>query len=261
MIRDIGKCPQTRKEHLQWMSSDRRPRARNKLRTPGTKGLWSLRKYGRANSVLCFGTRNNGSQTLWGRGFFFNFLRVGRDWVHLVRRPLINCSIVPDPDDRLWMWSSRWNENWQVKPKYSEKTCPSATLLTTNPTRPDLGSNRGRRGGKPATNRLSYGAASKGIIPLAQKWAFAHGYGCYYCQILRMRFFMTWHLYQDLPLTFLSSRQRCRTDRCQFTYIASCSFPFSFLTSKALKFLFFVVRPLPSFQLKSLSRLIALIDQ
>jgi hypothetical protein len=30
---------------------------------------------------------------------------------------------------------------WQGKPKFSEKTCP------------------GRRGGKPATNRLSYGAA------------------------------------------------------------------------------------------------------
>jgi hypothetical protein len=32
--------------------------------------------------------------------------------------------------------------------------CPSQ-----NPTWPDPGLNRGRRGGKPATNRLSYGAA------------------------------------------------------------------------------------------------------
>jgi hypothetical protein len=32
-------------------------------------------------------------------------------------------------------------------------------LSTTNPTWPDPGSNPGRRGGKPATNRLSYGAA------------------------------------------------------------------------------------------------------
>jgi hypothetical protein len=30
---------------------------------------------------------------------------------------------------------------------------------TTNPTWPDPGSNPDRRGGKPATNRLSYGAA------------------------------------------------------------------------------------------------------
>jgi hypothetical protein len=59
------------------------------------------------------------------------------------------------------MRSGRWNENWQGKPKYSEKTCPSATLSTTNPTRFDLGSNSDHRGGKLATNRLSYGTALK----------------------------------------------------------------------------------------------------
>jgi hypothetical protein len=59
----------------------------------------------------------------------------------------------------LWWWRIWWNEDWQGKPKYSEKTCPSFTLSTTNPTLPDPGSNPGRRGGKPATNRLSYGAA------------------------------------------------------------------------------------------------------
>jgi hypothetical protein len=68
------------------------------------------------------------------------------------------CPIVPVPDDRCWsVWSSRWNENWQEKPKYSEKTCPSITFSTTNPTRSDLGSNVGRCSGKPATNHLSYG--------------------------------------------------------------------------------------------------------
>jgi hypothetical protein len=60
-----------------------------------------------------------------------------------------------------WWWRIWWNEGWQEKPKYSEKPCPSATLSTTNPTWPDPGSNPGRRGGKPATNRLSYGAAPK----------------------------------------------------------------------------------------------------
>jgi hypothetical protein len=60
----------------------------------------------------------------------------------------------------LWgWWIIRWNQDWQGKPKYSKKTCPSATLSTTNPTLPDPGSNPGRRGGKSATNRLSYGAA------------------------------------------------------------------------------------------------------
>jgi hypothetical protein len=43
-----------------------------------------------------------------------------------------NWSAVPAPDDGR-VWSSRWNENWQGKPKNSEKTCPSATLYTTNP--------------------------------------------------------------------------------------------------------------------------------
>jgi hypothetical protein len=57
-----------------------------------------------------------------------------------------NWPIIPSPDDRWWwMCSSRWNENWQGKPKYSEKTCPSTTLSITNPTWPDLNSNLGRR--------------------------------------------------------------------------------------------------------------------
>jgi hypothetical protein len=87
------------------------------------------------------------------------------------------------PDDRWWwLWSNWWNEDWRGKPKYSEKTCTSATfflfglwgywhyshswpshsatLSTTNPTCLDAGLNPGRRGGKPATNRLSYGAAT-----------------------------------------------------------------------------------------------------
>jgi hypothetical protein len=54
--------------------------------------------------------------------------------------------IVPAPDDRWgWLLGNWWNENWQGKPKYSKKTCPSATLSITNPTWPDPGSNPGRR--------------------------------------------------------------------------------------------------------------------
>jgi hypothetical protein len=40
----------------------------------------------------------------------------------------------------LWRWRIWWNE-WQGKPKYSKKTCPDATLSTTNPAWPDLGLN------------------------------------------------------------------------------------------------------------------------
>jgi hypothetical protein len=68
--------------------------------------------------------------------------------------------IVTAPDDRWWwLWRNWWNEDWQGIPKYSDKTCPSATLSTTNPTRLDPGLNPGHRRGKLATNRLSHGAA------------------------------------------------------------------------------------------------------
>jgi hypothetical protein len=70
-----------------------------------------------------------------------------------------NCSTVPAPDDRWWVWSRRWNKNWQGKPKYSDKTFPTAALSTTKPTWPYLSLNPGRRGGISATNRLSYGTA------------------------------------------------------------------------------------------------------
>jgi hypothetical protein len=71
-----------------------------------------------------------------------------------------NCPIVPAPHDKWWwLWSNRWNANWQGKPKYLEKTCPNATLSTTDPTWPDPGTNPGISGWKPATNRLSNGTA------------------------------------------------------------------------------------------------------
>jgi hypothetical protein len=62
-----------------------------------------------------------------------------------------NWPIVPALDDRWWMWVEHSME-WEL----AGEACPSATLSTTNPTWPDLGSKLGRRGGKPATNRLSY---------------------------------------------------------------------------------------------------------
>jgi hypothetical protein len=39
------------------------------------------------------------------------------------------------------------------------KTCPSATLSTTNPIWTDPGSNPALRGGRPAANRLNHGTA------------------------------------------------------------------------------------------------------
>jgi hypothetical protein len=63
----------------------------------------------------------------------------------------------------LWGWRIWWNE-WHGKPKYWEKTCPDATLSTTNPTWPDPGLNPGRRDWKPPTNRFSYGAATRDYL-------------------------------------------------------------------------------------------------
>jgi hypothetical protein len=60
----------------------------------------------------------------------------------------------------MMVWSSRWNA-WQRKPMYSEEICPSDTLFTTNPTRPDPGSNHDRRVGKPAAKPKSYETAKE----------------------------------------------------------------------------------------------------
>jgi hypothetical protein len=72
------------------------------------------------------------------------------------------------------------------KPKYSEKTCSSATLSTTNPTWLDPGLNPGRRDRKPATNRLSYGAAFVKI-----NWFSV--YLRIFCQLPRLCSFQCWH--------------------------------------------------------------------
>jgi hypothetical protein len=93
---------------------------------------------------------------------------VGWDWVSWY------CGhywpILPAPDDRWWwLWRNLWNKDWQGKPKYSEKTCPSATLSTTNPTWLNPGPNPGRRGGKAVTNRLSYDAAASHKVTLDSK--------------------------------------------------------------------------------------------
>jgi hypothetical protein len=96
--------------------------------------------------------------------FLLLLFLVGWDWVHLVLRPLLACCTSPY-DRWWWLWNNWWNANWQGKPKYLEKTRPSSTRSTTNPTWLDLGSNPGRRGGKPADNSLSYGTALHFIIP------------------------------------------------------------------------------------------------
>jgi hypothetical protein len=51
-----------------------------------------------------------------------------------------------------------------VRPKNLEKTYPSATLPTTNPTWSDPSANTGLRGERPAINRLNHGMAKLTLI-------------------------------------------------------------------------------------------------
>jgi hypothetical protein len=57
---------------------------------------------------------------------------------------------------------------WYWQEIRGEKTCPSSTLSTTNPTWSDPGANPGLRGERPATNRLNHGTvfmiASKNAV-------------------------------------------------------------------------------------------------
>jgi hypothetical protein len=59
----------------------------------------------------------------------------------------------------LQVMEHQWNEIDREKPTTRRKTCPNATLSTTNPTWTDPGSNPGLRSERPATNRLSHGTA------------------------------------------------------------------------------------------------------
>jgi hypothetical protein len=114
------------------------------------------------------------------------------------------------------MWSSRWNENWQGKLKYSEKTCSRASLppqISHDLTWDWTGA------GEPANNRLSYGTAKKRKFPsrvvslvlitlsppaLNMKWP-----GCW------MDFTGPWSLF---PLTF-SSEVHGRADNAEILFL------------------------------------------
>jgi hypothetical protein len=75
-----------------------------------------------------------------------------------------------------WLWSNWWNEDWQGNPKYSEKTCPSATLSTTKPIWPDPGLNPDHRDGKPTTNLLSYDTTPKWHCEVCYLYVSIHMY-------------------------------------------------------------------------------------
>jgi hypothetical protein len=94
---------------------------------------------------------------------FFNFILIcivgGGIKVHSTLRPLNDLLCQP----RVIMIMEKSVNDWQGKPKYSEKTCPSAALSTTNPTCCPY-ANPGRRGGKPASNRWASARPSQFIL-------------------------------------------------------------------------------------------------
>jgi hypothetical protein len=75
-----------------------------------------------------------------------------------------------DDDD---FWSNWWNENWQGKPKYSEKTYPSATLSTTKShmTRPGLEPRTAAVGSQRLT---AWAMARPFLVPLLQELPFPY---------------------------------------------------------------------------------------
>jgi hypothetical protein len=89
---------------------------------------------------------------------FFNWNSGGWSQIWSTRHCATSRPVVPAPGDYEC-------NDFQGKPKYSEITCPSAALSTRDPTCcPDA--NPGHRGGKSATDRLTYGTAIYKYIQL-----------------------------------------------------------------------------------------------
>jgi hypothetical protein len=123
------------------------------------------------NRVICKVLGFNREHYIFFCFFSFVFPSWNRVRLSPFGKSVTNCSIVPAPDDR-WVWGNWRNENWWGKPKYSEKTHPNSTLSSINLTWLELGSNLGCRGGKPATNCLSYGTAKEKV--LTEEWRKLH---------------------------------------------------------------------------------------
>jgi hypothetical protein len=70
-----------------------------------------------------------------------------------------NWPVIHPPVDIVCVWKAWWNDIDRWKPQNLEKkTCPSATIPTTNPTSTDPGANPGLRGKRP-TNQVSHDTA------------------------------------------------------------------------------------------------------
>jgi hypothetical protein len=94
--------------------------------------------------------------------YYFIFLP-GWDWIHLVLRLLLGLlyQTHTQTQNQMMMMSVEQSVECELagETKVLGESLPNTILSTTNPTWPDPGSNPDRRGEKPETNRLSYGAA------------------------------------------------------------------------------------------------------
>jgi hypothetical protein len=101
---------------------------------------WEQRSTNQVNSMVALGTsywiRHKG-RSKRGRGLAIahdvlkNWYSGGveSNWVHSALRPPMAYCASPG---RLWWWRNWWND-WQGKPQYSEKTCPSALCPPQTP--------------------------------------------------------------------------------------------------------------------------------
>jgi hypothetical protein len=71
-------------------------------------------------------------------------------------RPRTGLLFIPQ---MIYDWKTTVEWYWQGNRRTRRKTCPSATMSTTNPTRTDPAAIPGLRGERSATNRLIHGTA------------------------------------------------------------------------------------------------------
>jgi hypothetical protein len=121
---------------------------------------------------------------LWGSNVDVMLLFMSMDWDYVSElRRLRGLLFIPRVIYECG--EPRWNDIDRGSRITRRKTCPSATLSTTNPTWTDPGANLGFRVKRPATNRLSHGTAnmvvndseSRPLTLILIVWAS----GFYYC--------------------------------------------------------------------------------
>jgi hypothetical protein len=107
--------------------------------------------------LVCSNTNQLWSSSLCN--FLHYFCCVGWNNVSVELLPLTGPLFIPQMIHE-WIWSSGGMILTGENRRTRRKTCPSATLSTTNYTWTDLVGNPGLRREKPATNRLSYDTAN-----------------------------------------------------------------------------------------------------